>query len=437
MTSLESTTVDARRLRAFAPLRRRDYRLLIAAVALSLFASGMWTVVMVFQVLALADSPTALSAVAACFSGGLIAFALVGGVAADRLSKRAILVTVQGASLVAVAAVAVLGTAGALALWHMAIASAVLGAGVAFFFPAYSAYLPSVLPAEELLAANGLEGALRPTLQQALGPAVAGMVVGAFVPATGAVVVAVGLAASMVLLLFVRPLPASMSGSSTSAPTGHSNVFADLREGFAFTVRTPWLLWTLLFACLMVLVVMGPIEVLLPFLVRDNFANGERAFGLLLTAFGAGGAIGSLAVSAGRLPRRYLTAMVLCWGLGSVPFAVLGYTSSFWVMATALFVVGLTDGAGMVIWGTLLQRRVPGELLGRVSSLDFFVSLALMPVSVALAGPLATVVPVPVIFVVVGTVPLVLALVALTVGRMPADEIAHPLDVVERVDTRP
>ncbi|MCK8671683.1 MFS transporter [Rhodococcus sp. HM1] len=427
--------MDARRLRAFAPLRRRDYRLLIAAVALSLFGSGMWTVVMVFQVLALADSPTALSAVAACFSGGLIAFALVGGVAADRLSKRAILVTVQGASLVAVAVVAALGTTGVLDLWHMAVASVVLGAGGAFFFPAYSAYLPSVLPAEELLAANGLEGALRPTLQQALGPAVAGMVVGAFVPPTGAFVVCASFAASMVLLLFVRPLPVSPPESST--PEAHSNVFADLREGFAFTVRTPWLLWTLLFACLMVLVVMGPIEVLLPFLVRDNFADGERAFGLLLTAFGVGGAIGSLAVSAGRMPRRYLTVMVLCWGLGSVPFAVLGYTSSFWVMATALFVVGLTDGAGMVIWGTLLQRRVPGELLGRVSSLDFFVSLALMPVSVALAGPLATVVPVPVIFVVVGTVPLVLALVALTVGRMPADEIDHPLDVVERVDTRP
>ncbi|WP_068160847.1 MFS transporter [Rhodococcus phenolicus] len=421
--------MDARRRRAFAPLRRRDYRLLIAAVALSLFASGMWTVVMVFQVLALADSPTALSAIAACFSGGLIAFALVGGVAADRLSKRAILVTVEAASLVAVVAVAALGTTGTLSLWHMAVVSVVLGAGVAFFFPAYSAYLPSVLPADELLAANGLEGALRPTLQQAFGPAVAGMVVGAFVPAAGAVVVAVAHAAAMVLLLRAR----SRAIAVPSAPEERTNVLADLREGVAFAVRTPWLLWTLLFACLMVLVVMGPIEVLLPFLVRDNFADGERAFGLLLTAFGVGGALGSLAVTAGRMPRRYLTVMVLCWGLGSVPFAVLGYTSSFWVMATALFVVGFTDGAGMVIWGTLLQRRVPGELLGRVSSLDFFVSLALMPVSVALAGPLATVVPVPVIFAVAGTVPLVLALVALSVGRMPADEIAHPLDVVERV----
>jgi hypothetical protein len=62
-------------------------------------------------------------------------------------------------------------------------------------------------------------------------------------------------------------------------------------------------------------------------------------------------------------------------------------------MAAATFVVGVTDGAGSVIWGTLLQRRVPREMLGRVSSLDFFVSLAFMPMPFAIAGPLSKVVP--------------------------------------------
>jgi DHA3 family tetracycline resistance protein-like MFS transporter len=66
-------------------------------------------------------------------------------------------------------------------------------------------------------------------------------------------------------------------------------------------------------------------------------------------------------------------------------------------------------------------------MLGRVSSLDFFVSLALMPVSMALAGPLARVVPIPVIFIVAGIVPFVLSIVVLFVARMPQDEIAHPL----------
>ena len=85
----------------------------------------------------------------------------------------------------------------------------------------------------------------------------------------------------------------------------------------------------------------------------------------------------------------------------------------------------------MVIWGTLLQRRVPPHLLGRISSLDFFVSLALMPVSMALAGPAAAVLPLWLIFLVAGTVCPVMAVVAMVVARMPADELANPLAHVD------
>ena len=96
-------------------------------------------------------------------------------------------------------------------------------------------------------------------------------------------------------------------------------------------------------------------------------------------------------------------------------------------MAAATFVVGVTDGAGSVIWGTLLQRRVPTEMLGRVSSLDFFVSLAFMPVSFAIVGPLSKVVSMETIFVAAGVVPVLLAAVAMVAARMPRDEIANPL----------
>lgn len=106
---------------------------------------------------------------------------------------------------------------------------------------------------------------------------------------------------------------------------------------------------------------------------------------------------------------------------------MLGYTSSFPLMAGAAFVVGLTDSAGMVTWGTLLQRRVPAEMLGLVSSLDFFVSLAFLPVSMAVAGPLSKVMSVQTIFLIAGVVPLVLLAVTLLAARMPRDELAHPL----------
>ena len=107
---------------------------------------------------------------------------------------------------------------------------------------------------------------------------------------------------------------------------------------------------------------------------------------------------------------------------------MVGLTGQLWVMAAALFVVGFAFSSGQVLWGTLLQRRVPSAMLGRVSSLDFFVSLALMPVSMALAGPIAEVIGLAPAFLVAGLVPVLLAVITILVARMPADEVAHPLD---------
>ncbi|PPF87898.1 hypothetical protein C5B96_03300 [Subtercola sp. Z020] len=193
-------------------------------------------------------------------------------------------------------------------------------------------------------------------------------------------------------------------------------------------VRTPWLLATLLFATLLVLMVMGPIEVLLPFAVRDQTGGGPGAFALVLTAYGVGGILGSLTVASLRLPRRYLTIMMLLWGAGVIPLAVVGYASDLWIMIVALFVVGFTFAAATVIWGTLLQRRVPSHMLGRVSSLDFFVSLLFMPISMAFAGPVGEAVGLQPAFLVAGLGPVVITVVAIVVARMPRDEIAHPLD---------
>ena len=216
------------------------------------------------------------------------------------------------------------------------------------------------------------------------------------------------------------------------APThepGHEQpqMLRDLRDGFVFMLRTPWLLWTLLFASMFVLVVLGPIEVLLPFIAKDRFTDGARMYGFILAFFGMGSALGALTVSSGRLPRRYLSVMMAMWSVGSIPLVVVGFTSSFTLMAVATFVIGFTDGAGMVIWGTLLQRRVPREMLGRVSSLDFFVSLAFMPVSFAIVGPLSKVVSMQTIFLVAGIAPVLLAAVALYAAKMRTDELAHPL----------
>ncbi|MFX1821640.1 MFS transporter [Pseudarthrobacter sp. CC4] len=425
--------------KALRPFAHREYRVLIAALAISIFGSGMWAVAMVYQVIQLGGGPLELSLVAAAGSAGLVAFVLAGGIAADRVPQRRLIIAVEGANLAVIATVSGLAMAGLLQLWHVAAGSFVLGVGAAFFFPAYSAILPRILPAQDLLAANGMEGSMRPVLQQAAGPAVAGMVVAALSPSHAVTAVAACHLLAFIVLNFLgqhaqaaptngaeRDGRGAAAGAGAGAPG--TSFLHDLREGVRYTRQTPWLLWTLIWACISVLFLIGPIEVLLPFVVRDQLAGDSRMFGFLLAVMGVGAALGSLFTASFRLPRRYLTVMMVSWGAGSLPLAAVGVMDSFWAIAAALFVFGATGSVGMVIWGTLLQRRVPPHLLGRVSSLDFFVSLALMPVSMALAGPAAEVLPVWLIFLVAGGVCPVMAVIAMAAARMPDDELAHPLD---------
>jgi MFS family permease len=409
--------------RPIRPFRHREYRLLVTSVAASLFASGLWIVASVYQVIALGGGPSELSVVATATAVGLLVSVLGGGVAADRLPKRALLLGVEGVRVVSAATAGVLAVTGVMELWHLAVISFVLGAAEAFFFPAYSAILPTLLPADELLAANGVEGTLRPVAQHALGPAVAGVLVGAFAPSAALLLAAGVYALAAVTLVAMRRVAVP--------PGARSSVLGDLAEGFRYLFRTGWLFATLAFATLYVLVLIGPIEVLLPFAVREQTGGGAGSFALVLGAFGVGGAVGSLLVSSWRLPRRYLTVMILLWGAGAAPLALIGLTTHLWVMVVATFVVGLTGSMAIVIWGTLLQRRVPPHLLGRVSSLDFFVSLALMPVSMAVAGPVGERIGVPMTFVLAGLVPVFLAVAAILGWRLPADEIAHPIDAPE------
>ncbi|NLP83814.1 MFS transporter [Microbacterium sp. CFH 90308] len=422
------------RWRFVRPLAHRDFRMLFGAVVLSIFGAGMWAVVMVYTVIDAGGGPVELSAVAAANAVGLLLCAIPGGIAADRVPRRLLLRLVEVVNLLAITSVAVAGVVGVATIPHLVIVAFVLGAGAGFFFPAYSAILPRILPPAQLLAANGLEGAIRPALQQAAGPAAAGMIVAAVLaPAHAAWGVVAAHAVALVLLLFVRPEPPSGADQNPAdeaheTPEGVRGVFHDLREAVVFTVRTPWLLWTLLFATGWVLVFLGPEEVLLPFITRDRIGEDPRWFGFLLAIYGIGGVVGSIVVSSMRLPRRYLTVMIGVWGVSTLPFAVVGITHEYWLMALCLFLVGFGFSYGNVIWGTLLQRRVPRHMLGRISSLDFFVSLALMPLSMALAGPLAEVVPIETIFIAAGVIPLFLGAIAYVVARMAKDEIDHPLD---------
>jgi len=425
--------VARRAPRALMPLRHEAYRWLFAATTLSMLGAGMLVVAFVWQVVELRGGPNALSAVMSASAVGMLVSTLLGGALADRIPQKRILMAVELGQAAVIGVVALLSVTDRLDLWHLVALALVTGIAAGMYYPAYSALLPSLIPAGDLLAANGLEGVLRPTVMQAAGPALASTLIAMSSPGLAlamAAVTATG-AALFIAGLPDTPLRRELVDSGASPVVA---LLTDVREGFVYMARTPWLRATLALACLMTLFVMGPFEVLVPFAIKDDAGGGPREHAFVLAAFGAGGALASLVVASLRLPRRYLTVMNLCWGLGCIPLVVFGLTSTIWLMVVAGFTIGALFHAGMVIWGTLLQRRVPPALLGRVSSLDFFVSLAFMPLSMALAGPVSALVGLTSTFVVAGLVPVLLAVVTIVVARMPADEIAHPLDVGEEIE---
>jgi MFS family permease len=413
--------------RLLTPFAIPAYRRMAVALTCGAFAYGVWTVALVWEVIRLGGGPAQLSIVSTAGAVGVLLPALLAGVIADRIPQKLIVMTVASAEVVSYAVVAALSLTGTTRLWHLAVVSVCIGMGMAFYYAAYSAWLPAVVPASDLLAVNGFEGMVRPLVAQAIGPGVAGVVVGLASPGWACAVAAAVAGVGVLVQVFIPSTPVRRDLSQVD---GHAvrGALSDMREGVAYMFKTPWLLATLLFASVMVLATMGPFEVLVPFVIKDRLGGDAGDHALVLAAFGVGGGAGSLAMASRRMPRRYLTWMNLVWGVACLPLVVIGVATQIWVVAVSAFVLGVLFSAPMVIWGTLLQRRVPPDLLGRVASLDFFVSISLMPVSMALAGPVSDAIGVGRTFLIAGVAPIVFAVIAVVWARLPEDEIAHPLD---------
>jgi MFS family permease len=414
--------------RALTPFRHASYRRLAVALTLSTFAAGVWLVALVWEVIRIDGGPAQLSVVSTAGAVGVLLPSLLGGVVADRIPQKLILLVVAAVELVSMALVSALSITDQTELWHLAAASGVAGMAMAFYYPAYSAWLPALVPESDLMAVNGFEGMVRPTVGQAIGPAVAGAVVGAVSPGAALAVAAAACLLGLVALATV-PLTPVRRDFEAEGQRGNPVVSAlvDMREGYRYMVRTPWLLATLLFASLMILVMMGPLEVLVPFLIKDRLGGGPSDHAWVLAAFGIGGAVGSLAMASFPMPRRYLTLMNLMFGFACLPLLVMGLATAVWQLVASALVSGAMFAAPMVIWGTLLQRRVPVHMLGRVASLDFFVSVSLMPVSMALAGPVSEAIGLRATFAIAGVAPCIFAVIAIIWARLPEDELAHPL----------
>ena len=191
------------------------YRKLALALAFSTFASGVWVVAIVWEVIRIGGGPAQLSVVSTAGAVGVLLPALLGGVAADRIPQKRILLCVATLEFSAMALVAVLSIADLTQIWHLAAVSFATGMGMAFYYPAYSAWLPSLVDESDLMAVNGFEGMIRPTLGQAIGPGVAGVVVGAVSSGAAVGVAACFALAGLVALSFVPLTPVRRDPDAT------------------------------------------------------------------------------------------------------------------------------------------------------------------------------------------------------------------------------
>lgn len=360
-------------------LRRRDFRLVFGASAVSLLGDGVVPVALAFAVLDLTGSATDLGVVLASRTAALIGALLVGGVVADRAGRRAVMVAADLTRFAGQGVVGVLLVTGHATVAELAASQALLGAASGFFNPASSGLLPAVA-GTHLQEANALRG-MATAASNIAGPAIAGALVVATGPGAALLIDAASYGASALLLTRVS------SGSRARVPAGPRGQFLrDLREGLAEVRSRTWLR-----ASLLVLSVVNMVAAAFPVLgalVAKQSLGGAGAWAALLAARATGGLLG--AVSLLRLsPRRPLAAAILACGMTAVPTLLLAIPARLAVLIPVCLLAGIGPSVFNALWETTLQGHIPEHARSRVSSYDWFASLALAPLGLALVGPLA------------------------------------------------
>jgi hypothetical protein len=382
LTSLARRLTGARILQ---PLRHRDFAMLTTGSVISLVGDGFFHVALAWQVYEISNVPTALSFVGVAGTVPLLLFLLVGGSFSDRYDRRRLMISADLLRAVAIGVMGALSIGGVIELWHVAVLMALVGIGDAFFNPASTAITPDVVPEHELAQANALTGALRQMMVRLIGPALAGLVIALVGPGPAFVVDAVTFILSALAVSRIRARPQLL----VSAGSGVRRTVREIGEGLGYVRSQPWIWATLLSAMFSLLVFFGPVQVLVPFLVKNQLGLGPEALGAIFAVGGVGSVAMAVAIGHFGLPKRRVTVMYAAWTAGVAGMAVYGLMTSLWHGLIAAFFTAALFELGQVIWTTMLQQLVPRNLLGRVSSLDWMVSIGLVPLSYALTGPVA------------------------------------------------
>lgn len=417
--------VGLSRIGMLRPLKIRDFRLLWSAMTISLFGDGLYVVAIAWQTfeLGLKNSATALGMVFTAWSLPMVLLLPLGGVVTDRFDRRKVLVMADVIRGVAITGMGVLSLAGVIQLWHLIALAAVYGTGQAFFGPAFGAIVPDLVPQDQLVQANALDNFVRPTAERFVGPAIGGLVSEFWSPGGAFLIDGFTFAISAwLILMMTRQAPASRE-EGTSA-------LAEVKEGFAFVRATPWLWATLAAAGISLLFVLGPFEVLVPLLIREELGGGADDVGYVFAASGAGALLAAFVMGQYGMPKRHILFLYFGFAGGISLMWPYAFITATWQAAVLEFFAWGLWSASLVVWTTLMHKLVPRELLGRVSSLDWMVSIGLTPVSFALTGPISNAIGLDATFIWSGILGGVLCLAFLFVPgvrRSETDGTIHPL----------
>jgi MFS family permease len=363
------------RIGVLRPLRHRDFAVLWTGMTVSMIGDGIYYIAIAWQVYDLSNTPSALAVVGIAWSLPQVLFTLASGVLSDRLDRRRVMIAGDLIRLVALTIICALSVTDHITIPILIGLVALYGTGQA---------VPMIVPADMLVEANSLGQFVRPMAMSVIGPVLGGLLIGVAGPGLAFGIDALTFAFSAVMILLIRTQGRVRDADDRSSP------WQDLAEGIRFVRRERWLLVGLLGAMVSLLAAWGPWETLVPFVVRNDLGGTATDLGLV---FGAGG-VGSLAAALivgqrGRLPRKAITALYLAWAIALFAMVGLGIAHAVW---QAMLVAVVSESALtvlIVLWYTVMQRLVPQELLGRVSSLDWMMTTAGVPLSFAIVGPAA------------------------------------------------
>ena len=361
-------------------LRAREFRLLFGAQAVSLLGDGMVNVALAFAVLSVGGSASAVGLVFAARLVPMVAALLFGGVVADRVSRRAVMVVADLVRVGSQGTIAALLIADAADVWSLALLSGVTGAATGFFQPAGTGLVPAVVAPADLQRANGLRNTAMAS-GEILGPLVAGVLVAT---AGAGWALAVDAATYLVSALFLLRLVLPARRPAAAAP-----FLADLREGWRAFRSRRWV-WAFVLAVAVENMLWGAWTAL-GAVVAERSLGGAAAWGAILAAMGIGGVVGGL-VALQVDPRRPLAVASVCGAVFAAPLALLAAGAPAAAVGAGALLAGIGLMLGNTVWESTLQRRIPSAMLSRVSAYDWLGSIAFKPLGLAIWGPVAAVI---------------------------------------------